>query len=238
MDFFIMRHQRTMKAPYYCLLAFLLICTITCARADEQNGLSVSITRKTVDRNLSRGPRAETTKIVQGLKAEVKNVRLKPLPTGEVRWTILVRRHSDEMMRYQGSEPLKALKNSETTEVMFGDFNSVGIRGYEGIAKDKLEYQLVILHEGKETYRFATVPNFAALAKESTPGKRQRGEEDEAPPKLAEVDPKKMPMEPKKVAEPEKKATPPTPETKKVVPPVEPAPPVRPPVDFFNLGGK
>ena len=232
MDFFKMGYQRIMKAPFYCLLAFLLICTITCARADEQNGLAVSITRKTVDRNSSRGPRAETIKFVQGLKAEVKNVRLRPLPAGEVRWTILVRKHSDEMMRYQGSEPLKALKNSETTEVMFGDFNSLGIRGYEGLAKDTLEYQLVILHEGKETYRFATAPNFAALVKESTLGKRQRGEEDEAPPKLAEVDPKKMPMEP------EKKAMPPTPETKKIVPPVEPAPAVRPPVDFFNLGGK
>ena len=227
-----------MKAPFYCLLAFLLICTITCARADEQNGLLVSIGRKTVDRNSSRGPRAEATKFIQGLKTEVKNVRLKPLPAGEVRWTILVRRHSEEMMRYQGSEPLKALKNSETTELMFGDFNSVGIRGDEGVDKERLEYQLVILHEGKETYRFATAPNFAALAKDSTLGKRQRGEEDETPPKLAEVEPKKMPMEPKKVAEPEKKAMPPTPETTRLAPPVEPAPPVRPPVDFFNLGGK
>lgn len=210
--------------------------------ADEQHGVSVVVARRTTDRTAIKGE-SDTTKLKQGLKLELKNLRLKALPEGELQWTVLVKKRWEGFTSYEGKETLKPLKSQQTVELFVGDFAVSTTRSSEGISKEKVEYQIVVRHEGKETYRFATDADFNTLAKIATPAE-PKVDVAAGDGKIAEVDPKKMPVDPKMVPDPTKKGMPPAPGGNP--PPTTPGKPALadepkvnvPPVDFFNLRGK
>ena len=188
-----------MKTTTFLAAVAAVFLGIAGACADEQNGLSVNVSRKTSDRSATS--EGNGTKVRQGLKVEIKNQRLKALPVGELQWTVVVRKRYSTLEKHKGKEVLKALKSGEVAELVVGDFGLATVREYESVAKDKLEYELVIRHEGKETYRFSTASDFAALAKEATLVERKTPEEIEKA-RLAAAEEAKPAIEPKMEADP------------------------------------
>ena len=188
-----------MKTTTFLAAVAMVFMGISSARADEQNGLSVNISRKTSDR--SSTTEGNGTKVRQGLKVELKNQRLKALPPGELQWTVVVKKRYSGLEKHQGMEVVKALKSSERSELIFGDFGLATVREYQSVAKDKIEYEIVIRHEGKETYRLSTSSDFAALAKEAILVAQQTPEDLEKA-RLAVEEAARPVIEPKLEADP------------------------------------
>lgn len=188
-----------MNTTAFIAAAAAVLMGIACARADEQNGLSVNVSRKTSERSSTSD--GNGTKVRQGLKVEVKNLRIKALPPGELQWTVIVKKRYSGLEKHKGTEIVKALKPSESSEIAFGDFGLATVREYESVAKDKIEYEIVIRHEGKETYRFSTAPDFAALAKDAILIERKTPEDIEKA-RLATEEAAKPVAEPKLEADP------------------------------------
>ena len=74
------------------LLIVLICCGAAAAQAEERNGLSVVVVKKTLDR-ADRSASFYNDRIdrTQGLKVTIKNSTFKPMPDGEIEWMILVR---------------------------------------------------------------------------------------------------------------------------------------------------
>lgn len=146
---------------------FLLFVALTPALADTQNGLTVAVTKKTLDRQDQRaGYYWDRIDRTQGLKLAIRNATFKDMPEGEVEWTILVRGYSsNSIQKNNGKEKLKALKPAEATEMVIGAAQITGYRDYGTQYKDKIEHQVVITQAGKEVYRAASTAGFEALAK-------------------------------------------------------------------------
>ena len=193
------RHLSRMKTTTFLAAVAAVFLGIACACADEQNGLSVNVSRKTSDRSATS--EGNGTKVRQGLKVEIKNQRLKAMPAGELQWTVVVKKRYSSLEKHKGKEVLKALKPGEVSELVVGNFGLATVREYEAVAKDKIEYEIVIRHEGKETYRFSTASDFAALAKEATLVERKTPEEIETA-RLAAAEAAKPAIEPKLEADP------------------------------------
>ena len=188
-----------MKTNTFLAAVAALFLSIAGACADEQNGLSVTISRRTSDR--SSTSEGNGSKVRQGLRVEMKNQRPKSMPAGELQWTVVVKKRYSSLEKHNGKEVVKALKPSEISELVVGDFGLATVREYESVAKDKIEYEIVIRHEGKETYRFSTTPNFAALAKEATLVERKTPEDIEKA-RLAAEEAAKPTIEPKLESDP------------------------------------
>lgn len=254
-----------MKKLLPALIALLLAMLVTPqAVAQEKNGLSVNVTKRTLNRNDKRSyayyTRYDRT---QGFKVVIRNTSLKPLPEGEVSWTILVRKalYSNRTEKYVGTEKLKPLRPSESVELMVGAVPIEGYR-YERDYKDDMEYELVMTHSGKETARFSSKPAFAALAKgailmrnepeEETPAPRPDGARPTTNPSPATpttpIQPRTpgaaaptMPANP--VAQPAFPAATPPATAANTTPPATNTTPATPPeeaqpFDFFNLNKK
>src|SRR4051794_7143830 len=112
---------------FFLRLAAVLLLTMGFAlttRAEEKNGLAVSVTKRTLNRADRRDgfyyTRYDRT---QGYKVTIRNTSLKPLPEGEVNWTIAVRKVSystNRVEKYVGTEKLQALRSSESVDLMIG----------------------------------------------------------------------------------------------------------------------
>ena len=109
----------------FSLLAASLLLTIQPLRAEEKNGVMLTVQKKTLDRNDARGGYYSYDRIdrTQGLKVTVRNTTIKPQPEGEVEWTIIVRRagySSGSLEGFSGVEKLKALRPSDTADMVMG----------------------------------------------------------------------------------------------------------------------
>ena len=147
---------------------------VTCAapgRAEEKNGLSVSVVKKTLDRADVRTNSYYTDRIdrTQGLKVTIKNVSFKEMPEGEVEWTLLVRKYySTTVEKYAGKEKLKALKPAEVVELTIGSAQIQGWNYAGDQVKDKIEHQVIVNQAGKEVFRTASTSSFETVAKRAT----------------------------------------------------------------------
>ena len=168
------------------LLATLLTVAFHPLRAEEKNGVMLTVQKKTLDRNDTRSGYYSYDRIdrTQGLKVTVRNTTFKPQAEGEVEWTIIVRRagYSTSASGFSGVEKLKALRPSDTAEMVMGAAQITGWRDYYDAAKDKMEYQVIVKQGGVETVRAQTNPAFDALAKRSTITKTTPIEPDAAEP--------------------------------------------------------
>lgn len=152
------------------LFSLLLISPVL---AEEKNGLSVAVTKTTIENNDTRGGGYYSDRInrTQGLKAAIKNVSFKEMPEGEVTWTILVLRYSSTAIEsYTGTEKLKSLKPAEATDMIIGKAETGGYRNYGPADKDKTEWQVVVRHGGKEIIKTQSTSAFDSLAKRATKG--------------------------------------------------------------------
>lgn len=139
--------------------------------AEEKNGLSVSVTKTTIENNDVRGNGYYSDRInrTQGLKAAIKNLSFKEMPEGELTWTILVLRYySTTIEKYTGTEKLKSLKPAEATDMIIGKAETSGYRNYGPADKDKTEWQVVVKQGGKEIIKTQSTSSFDNLAKRAT----------------------------------------------------------------------
>ena len=171
----------------FSLLAASLLLSIQPLRAEEKNGVMLTVQKKTLDRNDARGGYYSYDRIdrTQGLKVTVRNTTIKPQPEGEVEWTIIVRRagySSGSLEGFSGVEKLKALRPSDTADMVMGAAQITGWRDYYDAAKDKMEYQVIVKQGGVETVRAQTNQAFDALAKRAHITKTKPGEGETAAP--------------------------------------------------------
>ena len=157
-----------MRVIIFLLIAVFLGQAVTC-RAEEKNGMLLTVTKKTLDRNDTRtGSYYSTDRIdrTQGLKVTVKNCSLREMPPGELKWTLLVRKYysGSSVEGYTGTEPVKALKPSESVDLLVGAAQIQGWSDMSGQSKDKIEHQVVVTHNGKETIRVQSMSNFDVVA--------------------------------------------------------------------------
>ena len=164
-----------MKTPRLVIAAVAGIVVLSAAQGEEKNGLSVTLSKKTLDRADQRSgyyfSRIDRT---QALKAVIRNVTFKPMPEGELEWTILVRQHSSGAVeKYTGKETLKPLKAAESVELLIGAAQVTGYRHIGTQSKDKIEHRIIITQGGKETFRTQSTAAFEALEKRAITVGRQ-----------------------------------------------------------------
>ena len=157
--------------PRLILASLAVLAVSATALAEEKNGLLVTVQKTTLDRSDQRGGYFYGDRLnrTEGLKVSIKNTSFKPMPEGEVRWEILNRKHdSSSIESTDGKEKLKALKPAEIAELKIGAAEVTGYRdGYEN-AKDKIEWQITVIQEGKEVMKSASTAGFDAIAKRAT----------------------------------------------------------------------
>jgi len=159
-----------MKTLLPLFLALVFTLAAGTGRAEEKNGLSVMVNKTTLEKNDIRGGAYSYYDRIdrkQGLKAAIKNNTFKEMPEGELIWTILVRKYySTSVESYTGTEKLKALKPAQGVDMVFGNAEITGY-SYTGSSadKDKIEWQIVIKHDGKEMIKAQSTSTFDALAK-------------------------------------------------------------------------
>lgn len=162
-----------MKTHLRLLLAIVFTLTLAAARAEEKNGLSVNVSKTVIENNDTRGAGYYSDRInrTQGLKAVIKNTSFKEMPEGEVAWTILVKKwgYSTPLIYiYTGTEKLKVLKPAETADMVFGSAEITGYNSSGYTEKDKIEWQVIVKQDGKETLKVASTSAFDSLAKKAT----------------------------------------------------------------------
>jgi hypothetical protein len=222
---------------------------------ETKNGMSVTVSRKIVAQPPGAAAADGEWRRVQTLTLAAKSISIRNFPEGTVQWTVLLR-HRDYGIatKHTGTEKLPPLRRLESVEIPIGVI-SVGME--QSIERDKIDYEVIVSHEGKETVRIASTSNFAALAEAArTPerehfgflgrreGRRRMGEDRPAGdgPKPAETGKEPAPPTPPAAAGaptadakmPPTPAAPPEPRKAAAEPPPAPAPSF----DFFNLGGK
>ena len=157
-----------MRCFFLLRLTLVMALLLSPAAGDEKNGLSVMVTKTTLDRSDTRNSYYYADRIdrTQGLKVAIKNVSFKDMPEGEIEWTILVRKYySTTVLKHSGKEKLKPLARAEATDMVIGSAQILGWRDLSGQSKDKIEYQVVVTQGGKETIRVSSTNSFAALEK-------------------------------------------------------------------------
>ena len=139
---------------------------------------------------------------------------------------------------------LKPLRSFKSEEMQCGAIEIDTRQGATAVERDRLDYEVVVFHNEKESARVASVTNFAMLADKAEDVTTQNEVTD---PKVAM--PRKDPD--RKKRKEEKPAEIPLVAAEKMMPPkpvapileiskplTEPPPESQPPFDFFNLGGK
>lgn len=150
-------------------LAFALTLLTISARAEDKNGLSVLVTKTTLDKT---GPRTnytyyERTNKTQALKVTVKNISFKTMPEGEMTWRILVVGSASSSL-YTGVDKVNALKPAETQELIIGATQVTAWKDYSGRGGDRTEHQITVKQGDKEIIKIQTTPGFDGMAKRAS----------------------------------------------------------------------
>jgi len=163
---------------FWLSLAAVILSAGLLAHGEEKNGLLVTVGKVTLDRADQRPGYYYSTRIdrTEALKVTIKNTGFKPLAEGEVQWEILVRKHDSTIVEStSGKEKLQALRSSDTAEVVIGGAQVQGWRDASYNAKDKVEWQVTVLIDGKEMIKTNSTSGFDAIAKRAikvTPPKK------------------------------------------------------------------
>ena len=170
-----------MNTPARFLPVVILALAVSFAHAEEKNGISVSVSKTTIEKNDTRGSGYYSDRInrTQGLKAVIRNMSFKEMPEGEVIWSILVRKYYSTTVEIStGSEKLRALKPAEATDMVIGSAEVSGYNYSGSTEKDKIEWQVIVKQDGKELIKTQSTSSFDALAKRAikvTPSAKPAG---------------------------------------------------------------
>lgn len=230
-------------------LAGIVACfflSLPFGHAADSTRLLVTVNKKTLGRISDKTVGGVAGSRTQTLVVSVTNQSVRAVPAGVIQWTAVLRKSGTGALKYSGKKELPALVSFKSAEVTFGVFDVGTYLSATGVENDKLDYEIVILHDGKETYRTTSLSSFAALAERAelvsnedrTAGNRgnnQNNQDDQKPKAQTDV----KPAEPAIIGA--EKMTPQKPEAP--VAELAPAAAAPPPVpqqafDFFNLRGK
>jgi hypothetical protein len=217
-----------------CLLLPALRCT-----GEDKLRVSLSVSKRTIVQPTEKSLAGDEKGRVQALIVVAENLSSHALPEGSLRWTAVVKKVSGGSLKYTGTQTLKPLHSFQSAEIQCGAFEIESRPGATAIERDRIDYELILLHNERETTRTASTANFAALAEKAQPAvadpepaKVAKIEEDPAanipkPAGPAPIGAEKMPRQ--------KPALP----VAEIVKPADEPPPVPQQVfDFFNLAGK
>jgi hypothetical protein len=216
----------------------------------EPSRMLVTVSKKTISKTSDKSSSGSDRNRRQTLAVSVTNQSVQSLPAGVIRWTAVVRKPYSELLKYSGKSDLPALPSFKMAEVQCGAFNVKTRQSDSGTENDRVEYEIAILHDGKETYHTTSVSNFAVLAEKAEEmhdedgaagnGENNRNDQDDnksrkrremRPEEPAIIGAEKMPAQ---------KPETPVAEIAPAAPATMTAPPVVPhkAFDFFNLRGK
>lgn len=223
--------------------------------AEEKNGLLVTVSRKIVMLPLGADAAEAEWRQFQTLTLTAKSTSFRNFTEGTVQWTVLHRNSSHGVAtKYMGTEKLPPLRRIESAEIPLGVI-SVGTE--QTVEKEKIDYEVIVSHDGKETLRVTNTSGFAALAEAAKLPEKERallaarkearrlkgddkpggdaakptGTEKESPPPNSPATPGAP------VADTKTSPAPAVPsEPRKTAAELPPEP--KPSFDFFNLGGK
>ena len=139
---------------------------------EEQNGLQITVSRKTTARDDQRTAYyLQKMDRTMALHVVVKNVSMKPLPEGRVEYSLLVNKalyyeHKREL--YTGSEVLPALQPAATADVVLGSAQVNGYRDLFEQRKDKMDYKVVLVYNGKPMATVTSKEGFDSAAMNAT----------------------------------------------------------------------
>lgn len=164
-----------MKTPLNLGLTALLALSLSDARAEEKNGVGVTVSKTTIENNDRQGSYSKSINRTQALKAVIKNVGFKPMAESELTWTILIKRYYSSSYssysygpsRMSGKEKVKALKPAESVEFILGSAQISGYQGSSWAEKDKIEWQIVVTQGATELIKTQSTQNFDALNKQA-----------------------------------------------------------------------
>ena len=158
-------------------LTGIFALTLSSARAEEKNGIGVTVSKTTIDNNDRQSAYSKTINRTQALKAVIKNVGFKPQAEAELKWTILIKRYYSSYYssssstygsnRLTGQEKIKALKPAESAEFVLGSAQISGYQGSSWAEKDKIEWQIVITQGTTELIKTQSTSSFDALNKQA-----------------------------------------------------------------------
>lgn len=227
-------------------IAVCLIFPALCCLADDKPRVTLTVSKRTIGQPTLKTATGVENGRAQTLSVLVENSSSRPLPEGLLRWTAVVRKLSGGSFKYSGTEVVKPLRSFQSAEIQCGPFEIDSRPSVMTtiIERDRIDYELVLLHNEKESARTISVSNFAALAEKAEPMPGAAG-------LAAPFAPRNPDFPPRRKRDDEKPAQPAIIGAEKM-PPVKPAIPVAeiakpanepPPVpqqkfDFFNLGGK
>lgn len=97
------------------------------------------------------------------LVVTAKNTAIKPMPEGQLEWSVLVEKVYGGVERYHGTGILPALRSLQSQEVLLGPVPVGETRTAGGLERDNVEYEIIVTHDGEETFRVASCGDFAQL---------------------------------------------------------------------------
>ncbi len=207
--------------------------------ADDKPRVLITVSKGPSAKPAAKIPGDEEPGPRQSLFVTVVNRSSGGLPEGSLRWTAVVRRASGDAYLYSGSEPVKALRSLQSVEIQCGALRS------SGTERHRIEYEVVVLHDEKESGRTVSIPTFAALAENAQAmgkggenGQQNNNDDEQAPKKPKDEKPAVPAIIGAEKMTPSKPALPVAQVAKSAVKPLAEPPPPAPSVDFFNLGGK
>lgn len=154
---------------FLCSIA-VLICaaSLSTSFAVEANGLLVSVYKRTTGKKDVKTENYSGTDKSITLAVTVKNISLRKMPEGELRWKIMVKKGYGYITeKLTGVELIKPLHPSETVEILVGpakvgEYHSGRASDYSiKEYKDKLDYEITIAQDEQELLRVGSDPDFA-----------------------------------------------------------------------------
>lgn len=216
-----------------------LLLPALCCMGEDKPRVSLTVSKRTIVQPTEKTAAGDEKGRVQALSVVAENLSSRALPAGSLRWTVVVKKVSGGLLKYSGTEVLKPLRSFQSAEIQCGAFDIESRPGATAIERDRLDYELVLLHNERETTRTVSTASFAVLAEkaqpvvaEPDPAKVAKNDSDAAGKIPKPADPAGASVE--KMPPPK-----PTPAVAEIVKPADEPPPVpQQAFDFFNLSGK
>lgn len=159
------------------LVVSLLGVAVLAHGAETKNGVSLSVSKKTISRNDTRYAyyfNDLAIDRIMGLLVNVKNVTPRTMPEGEVEYQILVIKSGylpPNYELYSGKEKLAALKAAQGAELILGSAQVTGWRDASYQRKDKIEYKVTVKIGDEEKVSVVSTNGFDAMAKRARKAK-------------------------------------------------------------------
>ena len=150
------------------LTACALVQSASSIFAAQQGDYQYDIQKTVIEKADTRGYDVNMSRLdrLMGLKVMLRNATFKALPESQIKWDVLNRKHLSTAIEHSsGTEKLAPMKAGEKRDITLG---AVTVQGYrDGAVKhvDELEWQIVIVREGKEVFRLTSTKSFDLLAK-------------------------------------------------------------------------